>query len=155
MSSRALHYLTHVTVGPLLEHSKRGPVEVSDPNVQTLGRSIGFIRRKCPLIEVLGVHVLASDIRLLPRSGLEPVSEAIADAAMHCATLNRIIIGLSKLAFTTIELAVLPEVKREDKVKDWVVMVLTKIQLVIDGIPFKDQNGPDQQLSDGDDLEEE
>jgi hypothetical protein len=121
--------------------------------VQALGRSTGFICRSCPLIEVLGVHVVTADLLQLPCNGLMPVYKAISDAAMLCAKLKRIIIGLGKLPYATIELAVLPMVEREDEVEDWATMVLAQIQFMVEGI-YEDQDESDEELSDEEDLEE-
>lgn len=136
LTSRALAYLTHVTIGPLAHSLIHGNAVrwVDDARVQALTGSIKFVCQNCPRLEVLGVHVISGDFidfYGLPYNRLQPVIDALYDAAALCRKLKRIIIGLGKLPFETVELASLPEVNREEEVEDWAMTVFACIQTMI------------------------
>jgi hypothetical protein len=101
--------------------------------VVALERSVGFICHNCPWIEVLGVHISAVDFVRVPCNGLMPVANAVSGSARHFSLLKRIIIGMGKLPFETVELTMLPMAEREEEFNDWMIMLLARIQVTVEG----------------------
>ncbi|KAI9774989.1 MAG: hypothetical protein M1840_000205 [Geoglossum simile] len=143
LSTRPLSYLTHVTIGPLYQYN---PKKVYDyERVSALANSLNFICHNCPLIEVLGVHIVAGDFLQLPDNGHECIYQALSDATKHCASLKRLIIGLGKFPYESVELASLPEMERDEEMYEWILMVLVPIRLMIEDT-YSDQKKIDRGL---------